>query len=269
MTWLFNQSDIHSRLLLGTALYPSPEIMRQSILKSQSQIITVSLRRQQEHNTDAQHGARFWDYIKDLGCNVLPNTAGCRTAKQAITTAHMAREVFNTHWIKLEVIGDDYNLQPEPFELLLAAKQLIKDGFEVFPYCTEDLILCQRLVEAGCKVLMPWAAPIGTGQGLINPYALKLLRARLPNITMIIDAGIGAPSHAAQAMELGFDAVLINSAVALASDPVVMAEGFADAVRAGHAAFKSGIMPVRDMAQPSTPTLGTPFWHQDVNYEKE
>lgn len=264
MAWLFDQPDITSRLLLGTALYPSPEIMRQSIVDCKTQIITVSLRRQQEHHTDAKHGSRFWDYIKDLGCKILPNTAGCRTAKEAVTTAHMAREVFNTDWIKLEVIGDDYNLQPDPFELLIAAKQLIKDGFEVFPYCTEDLILCQRLVEAGCNILMPWAAPIGTGQGLLNCYAMKLLRARLPNITMIIDAGIGAPSHAARAMELGFDGVLINSAVALASDPVKMACAFADAVNAGRGAFESGIMPPRNMAQPSTPTLGTPFWHQEI-----
>jgi thiazole synthase len=172
----------------------------------------------------------------------------------------MAREVFGTHWIKLEVIGDDYTLQPDPFGLVEAASTLIKEGFEVFPYCTDDLVLCQRLVEVGCRILMPWGAPIGTGKGLINPYALKTLRARFPELTLIVDAGLGAPSHAAQALELGFDGVLLNTAIAQAHNPVQMATGFKYAVQAGRAGFEAGIMPERDLAQPSTPVLGKPFW---------
>ena len=174
----------------------------------------------------------------------------------------MSREIFNTHWIKLEVIGDDYNLQPDPFELVDAAKTLINDGFAVFPYCTDDLVLCQKLLDVGCEVLMPWGAPIGTGRGLINPYALETLRQRLPNVPLIIDAGLGKPSHACQALEMGCTAVLLNTAVAKAHDPILMAAGFKQAVEAGRASFLAGAMPERQSAAPSTPVLGTPFWHQ-------
>jgi thiazole synthase len=258
--WNLAEKMLSSRLLLGTAGYPSLQIMRQSIKASGAEVITVSLRRQ---SPKEKGGESFWNQIKALDCHLLPNTAGCHNAKDAITTAEIARELFNTHWIKLEVIGDDYTLQPDPFELLQAAKILINNGFEVFPYCTDDLILCQRLVDCGCKILMPWAAPIGTGKGLLNPYALEILRARLPNITLIIDAGIGKPSHATQAMELGFDAVLLNTAVSLAREPVSMACAFQDAVNAGHTAYKAGMMPERNAAQPSTPLLDTPFWQQE------
>lgn len=261
MTWQIAKQTLNSRFLLGTALYPSPAIMRQAMTQSKTEIITVSLRRQASQNNQKQ-GKPFWDYIKDSSCHVLPNTAGCRSAREAITTAHMAREVFETPWIKLEVIGDDYTLQPNPFELVIAAAELIREGFIVFAYCTDDLVLCQKLLGCGCQVLMPWAAPIGSGQGVINPFALTTLRKRLPQATLIIDAGIGAPSQAAQVMEMGFDAVLINSAVALASDPVKMAEAFAEAIHAGRTAYQSGLMPKRDMASPSTPTVGQPFWHQ-------
>jgi thiazole synthase len=192
--------------------------------------------------------------------NVLPNTAGCRTAREAITTAQMARELFDTAWIKLEVIANDDTLQPDLFGLVEAAEALSKDGFDVFPYTTEDLGAAERLVAAGCRVLMPWGAPIGTGRGLANPYALRTMRAYFPEIPLVIDAGIGAPSHAAQAMELGFDACLLNTAVAKAGDPVRMAEAFAKAIEAGRAAFVSGLMEQRDMASPSTPVAGTPFF---------
>jgi thiazole synthase len=168
----------------------------------------------------------------------------------------MAREIFGTPWIKLEVIGNDDTLQPDVFGLVEAARVLTADGFEVFPYTTEDLIVGERLIEAGCRVLMPWGAPIGSGRGLNNVFALRTLRARLPDIPMVIDAGIGVPSHAAQAMELGFDAVLINTAVAEARDPVQMAEAFAKAVEAGRAAYTAGPMEARDFAVPSTPVLG-------------
>lgn len=257
--WKIADKTITSRLLLGTAQYPSLEVMQQAIVTSEAQIITVSLQRQAPKNNA---GLTFWDSLKNLNCHLLPNTAGCRNVNDAVTTAEMAREIFNTHWIKLEVIGDEYTLQPDPFELVNAAKKLITKGFEVFPYCTDDLVLCQRLVDSGCNILMPWAAPIGSGKGIINPYALETLRLRFPNLTLIVDAGIGKPSHATQAMEMGFDAVLLNTAVSQASDPIKMASAFCHAVQAGRYAYEAGLMLERNMACPSTPLLDTPFWHQ-------
>lgn len=248
---------VSSRLMIGSALYPSPQIMQQAITASGSEIVTVSLRRQQPTQGG---GNQFWDFIRQQKVNILPNTAGCFSVQEAVTTAEMAREIFTTDWIKLEVIGDDYNLQPDPFKLVDAATILVKKGFKVFPYCTDDLVLCQRLLDAGCDILMPWGAPIGTGRGLMNPYALQTLRERLPDIPMIIDAGLGLPSHATQAMEMGFDAVLLNTAVAQAQDPVQMATAFKNGVEAGRLAFEAGAVPKRDLAKPSTPVVGTPFW---------
>lgn len=258
--WDLADKQLNSRLLIGSALYPSPQVMLDAINASQAQVVTVSVRRQ---DPKQKGGQDFWSLISSLNLNILPNTAGCHSVKEAVTTAQMTRELFNTNWIKLEVIGDEYNLQPDPFALLEATQELVQQGFEVFPYCTDDLVLCEKLVEAGCKILMPWGAPIGTGRGLINPYALKTLRERLPQITLIVDAGLGAPSHAAQAMELGYDGVLLNTAIASASYPVAMAEGFKYAVQAGRLAYEAGVMPQRDIAQPSTPVVGTPFWHQE------
>lgn len=259
--WTIAGKILSSRLMLGTALYPSLDIMHQAILASEANIITVALRRQ-INNIEASN--TFWNYIKKLNCHILPNTAGCHHANDAITTAEMARELFNTNWIKLEIIGDDYNLQPDPIELIHAAKILVERGFEVFPYCTDDLVICQRLVDVGCRILMPWAAPIGTGKGIINPYALEVLRARLPDITLVVDAGIGKPSHATQAMELGFDAVLLNTAVSLATDPVHMAAAFKHAIIAGRQGYEAGIMAERNNAKPSTPLIDTPFWLQET-----
>jgi len=257
--WTIAGVRLRSRLFLGTALYPSPEIMRRAIKESGAEVVTLSLRRQ---SPDKKGGEAFWEIIREMKLRLLPNTAGCKTAKEAITLAQMARELFETNWIKLEVIGDDYTLQPDPFGLLEAAKELISQGFEVFPYCTDDLVLCQRLAEAGCRTVMPWASPIGSGRGLLNPFNLKTIRKRLPDIALIVDAGLGKPSHAAQAMELGYDGALLNSAVALAQEPPAMARAFALAVEAGRLAYESGPMPERDFASPSTPTLGTPFWHE-------
>ena len=172
----------------------------------------------------------------------------------------MARELFGTDWVKLEVIANDDTLQPDVFGLVEAARALLTDGFKVFPYTTEDLGVAERLLAAGCEVLMPWGAPIGTGRGLANPYALRTLRNYLPGVPLVIDAGIGAPSHAAHAMEMGFDAVLLNTAVAKAGDPVTMARAFASAIEAGRAAYEAGLMEMRDMAAPSTPVAGTPFF---------
>ena len=257
-SWTVAGQTLTSRMLIGTALYPSPEIMRQAIIASKAEVITVALRRQ----LNAANGASFWDTVKDLGKHLLPNTAGCKTAREAVTLAKMARQVFGTDWIKLEVIGDDYTLQPDPFGLLEAATELVNDGFQVFPYCTDDLVLCRRLVDAGCSILMPWAAPIGSARGVLNPFALNTLRRQLPEITLIVDAGLGLPSQAAQVMEMGYDGVLLNSAVALADDPVMMATGFGRAIEAGRLGYRAGAMPPRDMASPSTPPLDAPFWHQ-------
>lgn len=246
-----------SRFLIGTARYPSPDSLRQSVVRSGAEIVTVSLRRESVGGAKAGHA--FWDLVKSLGVTVLPNTAGCHGARQAVTTARMAREVFGTPWIKLEVIGDEETLQPDPFGLVEAARELSADGFEVFPYTTDDLVLAERLLEAGCRVLMPWGAPIGTGRGLNNPYALKLLRRRFPEVPLVVDAGLGAPSHAAAAMEMGYDAILLNTAVATAGDPPAMAEAFGEAIRAGRRAYEAGIMAETDLAQPSTPVFGAPF----------
>jgi thiazole synthase len=159
------------------------------------------------------------------------------------------------------VIADDETLQPDVVGLVEAASILIKDGFEVFPYCTEDLGVASRLVDAGCRVVMPWASPIGSARGITNRDALKLLRARFPDITLVVDAGIGAPSHAAEAFELGYDAVLLNTAIAKADDPVKMGHAFRLAAEAGRTGYEAGLMGARDFASPSTPVVGTPFWH--------
>jgi thiazole synthase len=250
-------SELPSRLLLGTAQYPSPHVMSRAVEASRAGIVTVSLRREQARG---RTGERFLELIEALGVRVLPNTAGCHTVKEAVTTAQMAREVFGTDWIKLEVIANDDTLQPEVVGLIEAADILTRDGFKVLPYTTEDLSVAERLLSAGCEVLMPWAAPIGSGRGLANPYALSSLRAYHPDVPLIIDAGIGAPSHAALAMEMGYDAVLLNTAVAKAGDPVRMAAAFAQAIEAGRTAYEAGLIGVRDMARPSTPVAGTPFF---------
>jgi len=251
---------LESRLLLGTAQYPSPQVLGEAIRAAEASVVTVSLRRE---SARGKGGERFWEMIKGLGVRVLPNTAGCRTPKEAITTAQMARELFGTDWIKLEVIANDDTLQPDLFGLVEAAGTLSRDGFKVFPYTTEDLGAAERLLAAGCEVLMPWGAPIGTGRGLANPYALRTMRNYFPGVPMVVDAGMGAPSHAAQAMEMGYDAVLLNTAVAKAGDPVGMARGFALGVAGGRLAYEAGLMEARDMAAPSTPVAGTPFFSFD------
>ncbi len=256
--WNINETNLQSRLFLGTAGYPSLDILRKSIELSKPALLTVSLRRESSNGK----GQTFWNIIKEFNIPVLPNTAGCYSADEAVTTAKMAREVFETNRIKLEVIGDDYSLQPDPFGLLEATEILIKDGFEVYPYMTDDLVLAQRLVDLGCNILMPWGAPIGSGRGLNNIYALKQLRARFPDKTLVVDAGIGAPSHAAAAMEIGYDAVLLNTAIAKSGNPPIMAQAFTMAIEAGRSAYLSGIINAQESARPSTPLLDKPFWHQ-------
>jgi thiazole synthase len=254
----FYGKTFSSRLLIGTARYPSPKIMQDAIRAAKSQIVTVSVRRE---SAGGHAGAAVWSLIREMEVTVLPNTAGCKSVREAVTTAKLARELFGTSWIKLEVIADDETLQPDVVGLVEAATLLVKDGFEVFPYTTGDLGVAQRLVDAGCRVVMPWASPIGSARGIVNRDALTLLRERLPDITLVVDAGLGAPSHAALAMELGYDAVLLNTAVSQAADPVAMAGAFRLAVEAGHHGFKAGLMGARDFASPSTPVVGTPFWH--------
>ena len=245
--------ELSSRLLLGTARYPSPAILARAVKVSGTQIVTVSLRREAGGH---RAGQAFWSLIRNLGVRVLPNTAGCHSVKEAITTAHMARELFGTRWIKLEVIGDADTLQPDVFGLVEAARVLAAEDFEIFPYTTEDLVVAERLLAAGCRVLMPWGAPIGSARGLNNLFGLKALRAHFPEIPLVVDAGLGVPSHAAAAMEIGYDAVLLNTAVAEAGDPVQMAEAFAKAVEAGRMAYLARPIEPRDMAAPSTPMIG-------------
>ena len=256
--WNVYGETLDSRLFIGTARYPSPVIMQESILASGAQVITASLRRQ---SPEQAGGEEFWSLLRNLNKHILPNTAGCRTAKEAVTLAQMSRELFDTDWIKLEVTGDDYNLQPDPFELFEATRQLLSLGFKVFPYTTDDLVLCSRLRDLGCEVIMPWGSPIGTGKGLLNPYALTTLRNRLPEVALVVDAGIGLPSHAAAAMELGFDGVLLNTAVATADNPIEMAQAMSLATQAGRIAYLAGAMAESETAVPSTPVAGTPFWH--------
>ena len=247
---MFYDTLLNSRLMLGTAQYPSPQVLREAVAASGAEVITVSLRR------EGSEGDAFREILRQSGCRILPNTAGCHSVREAVTTAQMARELFGTSWIKLEVIGHADTLQPDPFALVEAARILTEDGFDVFPYTTEDLIVGERLIEAGCRVLMPWGAPIGSGQGLRHREALRSMRAHFPDIPLVIDAGIGAPSQAMAAMEMGFDAVLLNTAVAKALDPVGMARAFGAAVAAGRTAHDAGLMPCRDMATASTPVFG-------------
>lgn len=256
-SWQVYEHRLQSRLFLGTAQYPSLAILRAAIKASGAQVLTTSLRRQAPSSGG---GDTWWQQLQTLGCRILPNTSGSHTAKEAITLAQMARELFQTDWIKLEITGDDYNLQPNILELLAATEQAQELGFKVFAYTTEDLVVCRRLKELGCQVIMPWGAPIGTGKGLLNPYALQTLRARLTDVSLVIDAGIGLPSHVAQAMELGFDGVLLNTSVARCDNPEQMATAMNHAVVAGRLAYRAGAISERETAVASTPIIGTPFW---------
>lgn len=256
MSKQFYGTELKNPLMLGTAQYPSPSILADAFKMSGAGIATVSLRR--ESGSD-RAGQEFWQLIKELNVPVLPNTAGCYTVKEAVTTAHMAREVFGTPWIKLEIIGHTDTLQPDVYGLVEGARILSEEGFQVFPYTTEDMVVAERLLEVGCEVLMPWGAPIGSGLGLNNEHGLRMLRAHFPDVPLVVDAGIGLPSQAAHAMELGYDAILLNTAVAKAGDPPLMAKAFADAICAGKAAYDADPMEPRDMAEPSTPVIGKAF----------
>ncbi|MBP1851898.1 thiazole synthase [Rhizobium halophytocola] len=253
MTFTLYDTPLTSRLLLGTARYPSPAVLADAVRRARAGIVTVSLRRE---TAGGRSGGAFFELIRDLGVRVLPNTAGCHTVAEAVLTAKMAREVFATDWIKLEVIGHQDTLQPDVFGLVEAARILTREGFKVFPYTTDDLVVGEKLLAAGCEVLMPWCAPIGSAMGPQNLPGLKAMRAEFKDVPLIVDAGIGRPSHAMQVMELGYDAVLLNTAVSGAADPARMAEAFGAAIEAGHQAFLAGPLEPRDMAVPSTPVIG-------------
>lgn len=243
--------QFRSRLLLGTASYPNPQLLLKALEVATPEIITVSVRRLNLEEKDAT----FLSAEQLSQYQLLPNTAGCYTAKEAVLTAQLAREALETNWIKVEVIGDDYTLLPDPLETLAASEQLVKQGFTVLPYCPDDPILCRRLEGVGCAAVMPLAAPIGTGMGIRNPHNLELIRQAV-QVPVIVDAGIGTASDAALAMELGCDAILLNTAVAQAEQPVAMAEAMALAIRAGRLAYRSGRIPKSTAARPSSPTGG-------------
>ena len=251
--WQVDGVRLHSRFLLGSARYPSPEALREAIVASGTQLVTMGLRRGPQPGGDDAFVAAVRHALEATGARLLPNTAGCYSAHDAVQVAHMARELYGTRWIKLEVLGDRQTLQPDMAGTLDAATQLVRDGFVVFPYCNDDLVACRRLLDAGCPLLMPWGAPIGSGQGLLNPFALRTLRERLPDATLVIDAGLGAPSHATRALEMCYDAVLLSTAVGQARDPVAMARAFRLAVEAGRIGWRAGVMAPRERAVASTP----------------
>ncbi|HST55919.1 MAG TPA: thiazole synthase [Solirubrobacteraceae bacterium] len=243
---------LRSRLLLGTGGFPSLELLAASIAASGSELVTVALRR---IDPDA-HGSLI-EVLDQAGVELLPNTAGCHTARDAILTAKLAREAFDTDWIKLEVIGNEHTLMPDAPELLRAAEQLVDDGFTVLPYTTDDPVLARRLQDVGCAAVMPLGSPIGSGMGLRNPYNIALLRESV-SIPVVLDAGIGTASDAALAMELGCDAVMAASAISRAEHPVRMAHALRSAVEAGRLAHSAGRIPRRLYASASTPNEGLP-----------
>jgi thiazole synthase len=241
-----------SRLLLGTGGFPSLELLAEAIAHSGSQLVTVALRR-----IDPAARGSLVDVLSAAGVELLPNTAGCFTARDAVLTAKLAREAFQTDWVKLEVIGDEDTLLPDAPELLRAAEELVDDGFVVLPYTTDDPILARRLVDIGCAAVMPLGSPIGSGMGIRNPYNISLIREAV-RVPVVLDAGIGTASDAALAMELGCDAVMAASAIARAQDPVRMASAMRHAVQAGRLARTAGRIPRRLYATASTPDEGLP-----------
>lgn len=242
-----------SRLILGTSRYPNPMVMLRSVEASGTELVTVSIRRLNLGDRDA---GSILDHIDRDLYRLLPNTAGCFTAKEAILTAELAREALGVDRIKVEVIGEEDTLLPDGAETIKASAELVRLGFEVYPYAPDDLITCLRLQDLGVVAVMPLASPIGSGMGIQNPYNLSLIREKI-EIPLIVDAGIGTPSDAARAMELGADAVLLNSAVSGAHDPVLMAEAMALAVRAGRFGYLAGRIPTRRYARASSPAEGT------------
>jgi thiazole synthase len=245
---------LRSRLLLGTGGFPSLHLMAAAIAASGSELVTIALRRV-GGGGDFNGQGSLVDVLAQAGVGLLPNTAGCRTARDAVLTAKLAREAFATDWIKLEVVGDEDTLLPDAPELLCAAEELVDEGFVVLPYTTDDPVLARRLVDVGCAAVMPLGSPIGSGMGIRNPYNIALVREAV-DVPVVLDAGIGTASDAALAMELGCDAVMAASAIARAEDPVRMARAMRHAVESGRLARTAGRIPRRTYATPSTPDAG-------------
>jgi len=254
--WTIAGRRLHSRLLLGSGGFPSLELLSQAVAASGSELVTVALRRLDPAARLAGQGSLI-DVLSAAGVELLPNTAGCHTARDAVLTARLAREAFATDWIKLEVIGDEDTLLPDAPELLRAAEELVDEGFIVLPYTTDDPVLARRLADVGCAAVMPLGSPIGSGMGIRNPYNIALIRQAV-DVPVVLDAGIGTASDAALAMELGCDAVMAASAISRAQDPVRMAGAMRAAVQAGHLARTAGRIPRRLYASPSTPNAGLP-----------
>ena len=238
----------HSRLLTGTGKFASAQVMQQALTASATEIVTMALKRVRLDEPDIQ----ILEPLREMGVQLLPNTSGARNAKEAIFAAQLAREALGTNWLKLEIHPDPRYLMPDPIETFKAAEELCKQGFVVLPYCGADPLLCKRLEEAGCAAVMPLGAAIGSNQGLSTKAMLEIIidQAKVP---VIVDAGIGAPSHAAAALEMGADAVLVNTAIAVTGDPVAMAQAFNMAVTAGRMAYESGLGVVNQQAIASSP----------------
>jgi thiazole synthase len=241
--------EFDSRLFLGTGKFPSNEIMGKAIKSSKTQMVTTAMKRVNIENSEQDDMLSYIDREKVI---LLPNTSGVRTAKEAVFAAQMAREALQTNWLKLEIHPDPRHLFPDAIETLKATEELVKDGFIVLPYVQADPILCKQLEEVGASTVMPLASPIGTNKGLVTKELLEIIIDQ-SNVPVVIDAGIGAPSHAAEAMEMGADAVLVNTAIAIAGDPIAMAEAFSKAVEAGRQAFESGLAVRFQSAQASSP----------------
>lgn len=245
--------EFNSRLILGSSRYPDPQTMLESLEASGAELVTVSIRRLNLNSGNGHES--ILGMIDRSKYSILPNTAGCFTAKDAVLTARLAREALNTNWVKLEVIGDDETLFPDVTELLKAAGELLADDFIVLPYCNDDPVTCKKLADMGCAAVMPLGAPIGSGMGIRNPYNIQIIREMI-DIPLIVDAGVGTASDAAFAMELGVDGVLMNTAIAGAEHPVQMARAMKLAVEAGRLAFESGRIPRRLYAKASSPLEG-------------
>ncbi len=240
--------EFSSRLFIGTGKFSNNDVMKNAIVASGTQMVTVAMKRIDMSNSQDDMLA----HIKAPDINLLPNTSGVRTAEEAVFAAKLSREAFGTEWLKLEVHPDPRHLLPDPIETLRATEQLVKLGFKVLPYCQADPILCKRLEEAGAVTVMPLAAPIGTNKGLVTRDFIQLIIEQ-SHVPVVVDAGLGAPSHAAAAMEMGADAVLVNTAIAVAGDPVAMAAAFKQAVECGRAAYEAGLPAVLDSAEASSP----------------
>jgi thiazole synthase len=252
MSWRIADRELESRLILGTGGFRTHEALSTALEESGAEIATVAMRR-----IDAGSPGSLLDVLVEAGVTILPNTAGCFTARDAVTTAQLGREALDTDWVKLEVIGDDKTLLPDAVELMAAAEQLVAQGFTVLPYTNDDPILARRLEDVGCAAVMPLGSPIGSGMGILNPYNLRLIREQA-GVPVILDAGIGTASDAALAMEAGADAVLLASAVSRAADPGRMARAMRMAVDAGRAAYEAGRIPRRLYAEASSPVEGVP-----------